>query len=55
MTEERKQQALILLNQYKECIVNGQLNAIKRKDMKEYNRLFKRWMILDDIQEEINK
>lgn len=51
MTEERKEQAITLLHQFKNGIVNQQGEAVTNHDKEEYNRLYEAWALLDDIEE----
>lgn len=51
MTEERKQQAITLLRQFKKGIVSQQGEAATKHDKKEYDRLYEAWALLDDIEE----
>lgn len=51
MTEERKQQAIELLEQFKDEIVSHQGKAITKHDKKEYDRLYENWVLLDNIEE----
>lgn len=51
MTEKRKMQAISLLEQIKNRIVNQQGEAVTRHDKDEYNRLYEEWALLDDIEE----
>lgn len=51
MKEERKMQAISLLEQFKNRIVGRQGEAVTNHDEKEYNRLYEEWALLDDIEE----
>lgn len=51
MTEKRKMQAISLLKQIKNRIVNKQGEAVTNHDRDEYNRLYEAWALLDDIEE----
>lgn len=51
MTEKRKQQAISLLEQFKQGIVEEQCKASIRKNKKEEDKLYKMWALLDDVQE----
>lgn len=48
---KRKQQAIALLEQFKEYIVEEQCKADTLKNKKEEKRLYEMWALLDDIQE----
>lgn len=50
MTEERKQQANILLNEFTNNIINQQRIALSKNDKKEYEKLDKARDLITDIQ-----
>lgn len=49
MTKERKEQAITLLTQFQNGIVNQQGEAVSNKDKDLYNRLYEAWSLLQDI------
>ena len=49
MNEERKEQAITLLKQFQNGIVNQQGEAISNKDEDLYKRLYEAWSLLQDI------
>lgn len=51
MTEKRRMQAISLLEQFKNRIVNRQGEAVTKHNKEEYNRLYEEWALLDDIEE----
>lgn len=55
MTKERKQQAITLLKQFQNGIVNQQGEAVHNHDKGLYNRLYEAWSLLDDIMDLINE
>lgn len=50
MTEERKQQANILLNEFTNNIISQQRIALSKNDKKEYEKLCKAQDLIGDIQ-----
>lgn len=50
MTEERKQQANILLNEFTNNIISRQRIALSKNDKKEYEKLCKAQDLINDIQ-----
>ncbi len=50
MTEERKQQANILLNEFTNNIISQQRIALSKNDKKEYEKLCKAQDLISDIQ-----
>lgn len=50
MTEERKQQANILLNEITNNIISRQRIALSKNDKKEYEKLCKAQDLIGDIQ-----
>lgn len=50
MTEERKQQANILLNEFTNNIISQKRIALSKNDKKEYEKLCKAQDLIDDIQ-----
>ncbi len=50
MTEERKQQANILLNEITNNIISHQRIALSKNDKKEYEELCKAQDLINDIQ-----
>jgi hypothetical protein len=50
MTEERKQQANILLNEITNNIISQQRIALSKNDKKEYEKLCKTQDLIGDIQ-----
>ena len=50
MTEERKQQANILLNEITNNIISQQRIALSKNDKKEYEKLDKAQDLINDIQ-----
>lgn len=50
MTEERKQQANILLNEITNNIISQQRIALAKNDKKEYDKLCKAQDLIGDIQ-----
>lgn len=50
MTEERKQQANILLNEITNNIISQQRNALSKNDKNEYEKLCKAQDLIGDIQ-----
>lgn len=50
MTEERKQQANILLNEFTNNIISQQRIALSKNDKKEYEKLRKAQDLIADIQ-----
>lgn len=50
MTEERKQQANILLNEFTNNIISRQRIALSKNDKKEYEKLCKSQDLIGDIQ-----
>jgi len=50
MTEERKQQANILLNEFTNNIISQQRIALSKNDKKEYEKLCKAQDLINDIQ-----
>lgn len=50
MTEERKQQANILLNEITNNIISQQRIALSKNDKKEYEKLCKAQDLIGDIQ-----
>lgn len=50
MTEERKQQANILLNEFTNNIISRQRIALSKNDKKEYEKLDKARGLINEIQ-----
>lgn len=50
MTEERKQQANILLNEFTNNIISQKRIALSKNDKKEYEKLCKAQDLIGDIQ-----
>lgn len=55
MTKERKEQAIKLLKQFQNGIVNQQGEAVHNHDKELYNKLYEAWALLDDVIELIDE